>query len=416
MIIKANLSSQIMSNKDPYSDQYLKKRDIYDLITDENEVRIGKFLAEEYDSKLSEINANTYAQTCLRISELIKIGVDSNRYSLDNTHRCRSMLNIARSGLNDFYKRHYDPRYERFTDDVDLLFLAADLHYYCAIGVYKCYRPFDALEHIQFSIRYGIELRKHLEPNTEKKSGLNRRIMDSMSKYTLMESTILTEIMGHVDRRFKKKIAYYVYYSQILVSKYYSDEGMVTEYKEIFDKAEAFRSNMLNIGLDLKDKDYHDILFSDDYPDMKVYEEWCWGEYFCLNPTNDLPILDEPDYKDTLKIQLDEINLIRLNDILWTFDHCRRIMFWFYHLPEEDKYDCKGEPIQRLLDCYFRLYSTLDKIAKILYDLIIRNNCKIKVKDRSFKDVAKYLENDSNDYIKGIYQISKDINYTDLDN
>lgn len=52
MIIKANLSSQIMSNKDPYSDQYLKRRDIYDLITDKNEVRIGKFLAEEYDSKL----------------------------------------------------------------------------------------------------------------------------------------------------------------------------------------------------------------------------------------------------------------------------------------------------------------------------------------------------------------------------
>lgn len=404
-----------MSEKDPYSDKCLLKRNINDLLADNNEIRIGLFLANEYRDKLSEIETETYPQTCLQVSNRIKKGIESNKYSINNKTRYNAMLNVARSGLNDFYRKYFDIRTEKLTDNVELLILASELHFYCALATFKNHRPFDALDHIQYSIRHTSNVREYLRTKTDSVMESKIRVMDYMSRYTLMESAILTEIVGYVNKEFKKKIAYYIYNSQIVVSNYYSDEGMITESEEIANKAEAFRSNMLITELDLKDRDYHNILFSDKNPDINVYEEWCWGYYFCLNPMNDIPVLDDPDYKDTFRIETDEVNRIRLNDVLRTFDHSRRIMFWFYHLPKKERYDCKGEPIQRLLDCYFRLYSTLDKIAKLLYDLIVRGNYRIKPKDRYFANVAEYLEKSTNDYIKGISEISQDINYSNED-
>ena len=221
--------------------------------------------------------------------------------------------------------------------------------------------------------------------------------------------------MGYVDKRFKKKIAYYVYHSQVMISQYMSDEGMVSESKDISDKAEAFRSNMLIVGIDLQDRQYRDILFGDRIPNDDMYEEWCWLQYYCLNPTNELPVLDDPEFKDTFTIQVDEVNRIRLDDIFRVFDHCRKILFWFKHLPNEEKYNCNEDPIQRLLDCYFRLYSILDKITKVLNDLVLGNNSLPYDDESYFSSFFPLLENNPNIFIKGIFEISNDINYSSED-
>jgi hypothetical protein len=397
-----------MSDEDNYSDTSLLKRSVDSLLTDQDEVRIGFFVANEYESIVKSICTESRPEKCILLAERIQSAINTVDDKNDNIPRYRAMLKVSRCGLNAFYDMYLNPVTEKLNDDLNLLSIASNLHYYCAIGAQNTNRPFDALEHINRSLRYNIHLRKCIEQSNKIKIEPKEYTLVNYALMTLIETKIFADILDHVDEESKRKIAFYIYYSQIAVSNTLAEEGQDLESKQILKRSREFKSKMLKENIDLDDRDYYEILFSPNQPDDRTYKGWCWSNVFCINPLNELPVLDDLDFSDHFELQTDEVNRIRLNDILRTFDHCRRILFDFQQLPYKDRYDCKKEPVQSLLDSYFRIFSTLDKLAKVISSLALGI---VPREKNDFKTIAEQLRFNTNDYLRGIYEIQKDIFY-----
>ena len=91
-------------------------------------------------------------------------------------------------------------------------------------------------------------------------------------------------------------------------------------------------------------------------------------------------------------------------EILRTYDHCR-LLFYMY----DRRQNIGSGPLSKefLVDCYYRLFSMLDKIAKVLSSLLSLDD----MEDNSFSAVCERLI-PSDDYLGGIYRVYKELFYT----
>ncbi len=107
-----------------------------------------------------------------------------------------------------------------------------------------------------------------------------------------------------------------------------------------------------------------------------------------------------------LLIHHDERHQWLLDDIIRTYDHCRRILFRIS--PEANSFEGKArdEDVECMIDCFVRLYTLLDKASKLMQYLFPRDGIEDKA---SFYDVAEKYVNSPNPYLKAIYSLCCDI-------
>jgi len=171
------------------------------------------------------------------------------------------------------------------------------------------------------------------------------------------------------------------------------DHGMFYQYaKEYTEKYPLSKKE--------RDELYRDSITDD-------YVRWCNDHCLFLN------LLTEPTHnckhyaKDNLKFSLDERYQWLLDDIVATFDHCRRTLYKFDKIDEKKVAEKKrDEDIESLLDCYVRLYTLLDKTAKLIAALFPGDG---SLKDKNFYKVAEAVADSRNKFLASIYLIKNDI-------
>ena len=137
------------------------------------------------------------------------------------------------------------------------------------------------------------------------------------------------------------------------------------------------------------------------------YVRWCNDHCLFLN------ILTEPTHSckkyanDNLNFALSERHQWLLDDIIATFDHCRRTLYAFDKISEDKVIKkTRDEDVESLLDCYVRLYTLLDKTAKLIAALFPRAG---SLKNKNFYKVADELDSSRNKFLASIYLIKNDI-------
>lgn len=97
-------------------------------------------------------------------------------------------------------------------------------------------------------------------------------------------------------------------------------------------------------------------------PAMSDYEDWCGGNRLWLNFNTEIDIPQEGHFRDEVEFKLDEKHSIIWEDVVASFDHCRRILFNFFLNTNNGAIDNgRDENSESLIDCFIRLYSVLDK-------------------------------------------------------
>ena len=136
------------------------------------------------------------------------------------------------------------------------------------------------------------------------------------------------------------------------------------------------------------------------------YVDWCQNKVFFLNIFNEVPNFSSKYAKDDVRMDLEERYQWLLDDILSTYDHCRRT---FYRVAKDtlsfiDKE--RDDDVESIIDCFVRLYGILDKVAKLIYHLFCRDR---NLEDLKFYTVASSLSSDPNPYLQSLFKICRDV-------
>ena len=102
--------------------------------------------------------------------------------------------------------------------------------------------------------------------------------------------------------------------------------------------------------------------------------------------------------KDDLQFDLDERHRWLLEDIVCTYDHCRRILYRTAKLKPSEIPSGRDEHVEDLLDCYSRLYTILDKTAKLMIYLFPWNGGK----NPHFREVVEKHSCDTNPFLRAL--------------
>ena len=194
-----------------------------------------------------------------------------------------------------------------------------------------------------------------------------------------------------------------VAYSYLLQSfaqlREYGDETPHPEIDDLFRHANYYCQRY-----PLFDQDAIDRMNIDAVKDE--YTRWCQKKIRFLNIFNEISHYNPEYARDEVCLDLDERHQWLLDDIIRTYDHCRRTFFRIS--PEEDSFQDKSrdEDVECMIDCFTRLYTLLDKASKLIRYLFPRDEIEEKA---SFYDVAEKYANSPNPYLKAIYHLCCDI-------
>ncbi len=150
-------------------------------------------------------------------------------------------------------------------------------------------------------------------------------------------------------------------------------------------------------------------LYTDSVPDG--YARWCNLHCLFLTFMSELNHYCGRFATDNLDFSLKGEDQWLFEDILSTFDHRRRKLYAIEQI-DEGTFKNKGrdDDIEDLLDCHVRLFTLLDKIAKLMFILFPDRK---RLKKGTFKDAAEILRDDQNTYLAAISQINGDITSDD---
>ncbi len=134
------------------------------------------------------------------------------------------------------------------------------------------------------------------------------------------------------------------------------------------------------------------------------YPRWCQENMRYLNISNEVPNICTCD---DVALDLDERHQWLLEDVMRTYDHCRKLLYKVVGVDQANvlaKID--GDDIESVVDCFVRLYTLLDKTARLITYLFPRDS---SMEQSNFYDVAESLSNSPNPYLRSIWGICKDI-------
>lgn len=379
---------------------------------------------------------------CIAICELAvglmnkKEGVEKNRYF-------EMILKISRSGLNAIFRNIHWTVVDLEDLDVNSLCQYALLNYYCGLGCYFS-RPFHGLESLNNATKAdeiainNLNEQNYLKEEDRNKDLLNLtidKIYHKSAKYGLLMN--LAEVVNEEDR-INYASAVFAEMNRIIedFSKISLDN---TDHKQINFKEHmeslkhalnTFRSENKLPGMpSLVEKNNHSESRISEL-DENEYKEWCWTNHLWINPLNEVSGYDEEWASDSFGDKFDKFGNLRLKDIMGAYDHCRRLLFEFSKF---DKYDrrslIQGESLEKLKDCHLRIYSIIDKAAKLIYYGVLDEEARKEITETKRKDKEKdeHHRNDfeyvcdkfagtDNPFLKSIYYVKEDIYFYNGDN
>ncbi len=323
--------------------------------------------------------------------------VDGKEFS-DRTYQInRHTIDICRIGINSF-----SDEADKKTIAINHLGnseLEGDLLAYMATAMINCGRPISAFgyyDNAEKCYERAIELfgdrfdeyTDHLKLSYEhcrsKEAELYLRLIpDVPEKYKPMLSTVASSYLLHTIQ-IQEELG----------------GGKNTEWcKDLIAEALLF-----NLRYPLLDQEQIDAMNEDSITDD--YVRWCEENVRYLNLFNEIPHHNEKYACDDIILDLDERHQWLLEDIVKTYDHCRKIFYRICENPEEFISKSRDDDVESMIDCYVRLYTILDKSAKLIDYLFPREGDRDKLK---FYDVAESLANSPNPYLKALYHINCDI-------
>ena len=139
--------------------------------------------------------------------------------------------------------------------------------------------------------------------------------------------------------------------------------------------------------------------------DIDEYRGWCFDKVLLLNFYCEVPSIQAEHLGDEIEFELEGKDRIIIDDIIMSFDHCRRILYRFSKFkPEEIESKGRDEDAECLVDCYIRLYSILDKFSKI-----IRTVSELNPYLKGFWKIGDELRKNRNPYLRAISMIKDDL-------
>lgn len=137
------------------------------------------------------------------------------------------------------------------------------------------------------------------------------------------------------------------------------------------------------------------------------YLRWCNERVFFLNFVTEIPHQCERYSKDDLTFDLDDKHNWLLDDIIHTFAYCRHSFYMITEGKESHEicWNGRDERVERMIDCFVRLYTLLDKTSKLIIYLFPEEDLEIN----RFYDVAEHYRNSSNPYLRSFDLIKDDI-------
>ena len=95
--------------------------------------------------------------------------------------------------------------------------------------------------------------------------------------------------------------------------------------------------------------------------------------------------------RDDIGWKTSEDNVIRINDIMRTYNHCRMGLYEFTRTPRMERAsNIEDDSFDRLLDCYLRLYSIIGKTMKLIATDILHGAPDKEIKFWELKDNKKF--------------------------
>lgn len=380
-------------------------------ILDNTETKSRKwveYIAEHYLSILVQFDESDIPEVCCYLARTFRAFYsikDSADYRIE---LMRSEIKILKIGLNthlslvttDEVYKHPKTK-DDFMHFVMVLSNAAELQYELGCCMCDDDRPVAGLDYLQRSMIYIQQLNEVCATvKRDQKMESMWKILWNSSRARQSENWI--SILQFIPEKGKPIFARLVYDQIVKTMDDFWAEGrddLIREHGQYYLYAEEYIKKY-----PLSKKEYDELLrdtIKDDYV------RWCNDHCLFLN------LLTEPAHncgklaKDDLEFVLDERNQWLLDDVMHTFEHCRRILYRTDQI-DESAFMNKGrdEDVESLLDCYVRLYTLFNKIGKLIVTMFPRDG---SLKHKKFYDVAESMKNNVNKFLQSIYLIKRDV-------
>lgn len=393
-----------------YCDIELNKMSVDELLKIIDNPDVGHYILCTYRERLKQVSVKKRPETAILIANSLLEQINDRTDEKENYIRCYALTNITRIGMNAFYSRNIkDGFYKPF--DILEMDTIVRLYYLNSLGMEHIGRPIKALFQNSVSTDYCRQFENECKTQGRMNDKIEALFMEKYNMMFLSKARILEGIVPDINSGSRKMVADYISYSYYILKDYYLNHNDKQMAEDLNSLHHSFVKSCEDFDYQFDDKEYFKKFCNQPIPNTGNYAEWCWNNRLWLNIASDVLLMDKEQLKDDIDLKVDIDNTIRMNEIVRTFDHCRSLFYQFSKAPfEERAYYKPGPETEFLVDCYYRLFSLLDKIAKVISCLLFGNSKYIQ----SFKDVCIKLK-PGNNYIGGIFRIYRELFFSDED-
>lgn len=357
----------------------------------------SEFVCDNYWSILPLFGPEEIVRACYALASAIGISLEGEPITRDTERKNRIAIMIARIGVNSLSDR--GTRSETNLRHISNLDLKADLFLSLGIALFNSSRPVSALENLDFAEVHYMQARRLTKDDPDFCRSMDVRYKCCRAKEAEFLYRMIEVMPGQRRALFANIANSHMAQAVANLGKY----GDWKSAEHFYPWLEQCQLDCIRY-YDYVEKDIED-LNRDTIEDG--YQRWCEETVRFLTLMNEVPHRSSRFAKDEISFPLSERHQWLLDDIVLTYDHCRRILYRIYMIPEEE-FSRKGrdEDVESLLDCYARLYTILDKSAKLIDHLFPADGSR---QNLHFYQVAETLENSSNPYLRAIHFICTDI-------
>ena len=347
---------------------------LYDIRMKMNDPEVGYSLGsgDIYIRKIESMNNNERSSYCLLMAEAVHSAIKSKQRIDVEPQLYKALIDISRSGLNAIYENmkgqapkgaegvvYYNNDFNGNPDDAHLY---SPFNYFIALGHNGYDRPYEALN----CLNKAIADYSSLIDSFEKASVPVNDMKIDLADYKKLRIRIWMDIVEGLDKKKREDAYKIVIKSMLMLSK---ELWAIGETKD----AEAYKHQCsiyaMNKKVKLSDAESFKTDIKKIVDDENIsYQDWCWINRYWLTPMNEFIDIPRQEWmSDDIGWKTSEDNVIRINDIMRTYNHCRMGLYEFTRTPRMERArEIEDDSFDRLLDCYLRLYSIIDKTMKLI--------------------------------------------------
>ncbi len=372
----------------------VKKMSIDEIGSYKDNPEVGFALASGgiYKEKIDSMDIRSRLTKCLLLIQPIFKAIESKKGEYVEPQLYRALIDLSRSGINANLQIMMGPAPERivgskvgykqdFNGNPDDVHMFTCYHYYLTIGLNGCHRPYEALNCINEAIKSLEKMIKQIKDFLEPSKESPPKFMEmELINYYKLRITLWIELTGVLDTNIRKEVHLQILKQMLGVSDYLRS---LNEYDDADSYDRECRLFALKSKIQIPDRiekgeEKKEVSLEDDMS----YEEWCWQNRYWLTPLNEFSTIPRKDWmKDDLEWKTCPNNVIRIKDIIRTYNHCRLALYEYTKSPRMERiHSLNDDSFDRLLDCYLRLYSIIDKSMKLIATDVLHQEQNYEIK------------------------------------